>query len=91
MVDEPKPMAAAGQTAAERAARDQEALAIARLAAIVENCDDAIVGKTLDGIVTSWNRGAERLFGHTAAEAIGRSILLIVPPERRDEEAMILA
>jgi PAS domain S-box-containing protein len=70
---------------------DQAAVVQARLAAIVESCDDAIVGKTLEGIVTSWNRGAERLFGYDASEVIGSSILLIVPPERRDEEAMILA
>jgi PAS domain S-box-containing protein len=70
---------------------DDKAIALARLAAIVESCEDAIVGKTLEGIVTSWNRGAERLFGYAAAEAIGRSILLIVPPERRGEEATILA
>ncbi len=70
---------------------EHDPLAAARLAAIVESCDDAIVGKTLGGIVTSWNGGAERLFGYSAAETIGRSILLIVPPERRDEEAMILS
>ena len=91
MFDKPPPTAdpPAGTDAA--AAREQEWLAVARLAAIVESCDDAIVGKTLEGIITSWNRGAERLFGHSAAESIGRSILLIVPPERRDEEAMILS
>ncbi|MBV8785022.1 MAG: PAS domain S-box protein [Gammaproteobacteria bacterium] len=65
-------------------------LARARLAAIVTSCDDAIVGKTLDGIITDWNHGAVRLFGYTAAEAIGQSILLIVPAERRAEEALIL-
>ena len=61
-----------------------------RLAAIVDSSDDAIVSKTLDGIVTSWNRSAERLFGYTAAEAIGQSILLIVPHDRRGEEAEVL-
>jgi PAS domain S-box-containing protein len=91
MIDKPQPTADAPAGAAAATASDQESLAVARLAAIVESCDDAIVGKTLDGIVTSWNRGAERLFGHTAAETIGRSILLIVPAERRDEEAMILS
>jgi PAS domain S-box-containing protein len=90
MIDKPPPTAEP-PAGADAAASEQESLAVARLAAIVESCDDAIVGKTLDGIVTSWNRGAERLFGHTAAETIGRSILLIVPDERRDEEAMILS
>lgn len=61
-----------------------------RLAAIVEFSDDAMVSKTLDGTITSWNRGAERLFGYTAEEAIGRNITLIVPPDRLAEEATIL-
>ena len=62
----------------------------ARLAAIVESSDDAIVGKTLDGIILSWNGGAERLFGYSAIEAIGSPITLIIPPESRSEEMMIL-
>ncbi|MEA2631271.1 MAG: hypothetical protein QOE66_1490, partial [Chloroflexota bacterium] len=62
----------------------------ARLAAIVDSSDDAIVSKTLDGVIRSWNAGAERLFGYTAAEAVGRSITLIIPPERQDEERAIL-
>jgi PAS domain S-box-containing protein len=61
------------------------------LAAIVESADDAIVSKTLDGVITSWNRAAEQLFGWTAAEAIGQSIMLIIPPDRRAEEEMVLA
>lgn len=61
------------------------------LAAIVASSDDAIISKTLDGIITSWNRGAERLFGYTAAEAIGRSVLLIIPDDRKSEEEMILS
>ncbi len=63
----------------------------ARLAALVDSSADAIIGKTLDGVITSWNRGAEETFGYTAAEAIGKSILLIVPPDRRDEEPLILS
>jgi PAS domain S-box-containing protein len=63
----------------------------ARLAAIVESSDDAIVSKTLDGIIRSWNAGAERLFGYAPHEVIGRPITLIIPPERQDEEHEILA
>jgi PAS domain S-box-containing protein len=63
----------------------------ARLAAIVESSQDAIISKTLEGVIRTWNTGAERLFGYTAEEAIGRSITLIIPPERLNEEEMILA
>ncbi len=61
-----------------------------RLAAIVESSDDAIVSKTLDGIITSWNKAAERMFGYTADEAVGQHITLIIPSNRRDEETLIL-
>src|SRR3954452_23328799 len=63
----------------------------AQLATIVATSDDAIVSKNLDGIVQSWNRAAERIFGWTAEEIIGRSITLIIPPERINEEADILS
>jgi PAS domain S-box-containing protein len=62
-----------------------------RLAALVESSEDAIVSKSLDGIVLSWNRAAERMFGYPAAEAIGRSVRLIIPPDRQDEEDRVLA
>jgi PAS domain S-box-containing protein len=61
------------------------------LAAIVSSSSDAIVGKTLDGVIWSWNAGAEALFGYSTAEAIGRSILMLIPPDRRAEEDTILA
>jgi PAS domain S-box-containing protein len=63
----------------------------ARLAAIIESSHDAIISKTLNGVIRTWNAGAERLFGYRAEEAIGRSITLIVPPERLDEEQEILS
>ncbi len=64
--------------------------AIGLLAAIVDSSDDAIVSKTLDGVITSWNAGAERLFGYTASEAVGQHISLIIPVNRRDEETVII-
>jgi PAS domain S-box-containing protein len=66
-------------------------LAATRLAAIVESSDDAIVSKNVDGIVETWNRGAERIFGYTADEMVGRSIRCIIPPDRQDEEDEVLA
>lgn len=61
-----------------------------RLAAIVESSDDAIVSKRLDGIITTWNKAAERMFGYTANEAIGQPIYLIIPADRKNEEKNIL-
>src|SRR2546425_10569522 len=61
------------------------------VAAIVESSDDAIVSKTLDGVITSWNHAAERVFGYAPAEAIGRHITLIIPPDRLDEETRVLS
>ena len=63
---------------------------LAHMAAIVESSDDAIIGKTLEGVIRSWNSGAQRLFGYTPEEAIGRPITLIIPPELLDEEQHIL-
>jgi PAS domain S-box-containing protein len=61
-----------------------------RLAAIVDSSDDAIIGKTLDGVITSWNEGAHRIFGYTAAEVVGKPVSVLIPPERQDEEPNIL-
>jgi PAS domain S-box-containing protein len=70
--------------------REESQAAQRLLAAIVESSDDAIVAKTLDGRILSWNAGAERLFGHRADEAVGCPITIIIPPDRRDEETSIL-
>jgi PAS domain S-box-containing protein len=74
----------------EKAERDKRGRASSLLSAIVDSSDDAIISKTLDGVITSWNKSAERLFGYTSEEAVGRHITLIVPEDRRDEEVKIL-
>jgi PAS domain S-box-containing protein len=61
-----------------------------RLAAVVESSGDAIISKTLDGIITAWNRGAEKVFGYSSAEAVGKPMALLLPPERAEEESGIL-
>src|SRR4051812_42609443 len=63
----------------------------ARLAAIIESSDDAIVSKNLDGVIQSWNAGAQRIFGWTADEVVGKPITIIIPPDRFDEEPKILS
>ena len=64
---------------------------VLHLANVVQSSDDAIVSKDLNGIITSWNTAAERLFGYSAAEAIGQSIRMIIPQDRQDEEDRVLA
>ncbi|HZZ15521.1 MAG TPA: CHASE3 domain-containing protein, partial [Candidatus Sulfotelmatobacter sp.] len=91
----------AGRTRAERALREansqlegrvqQRTLELARQASIIEFSDDAIVSKDLNGIITSWNPGAEKLFGYSAAEVLGKPMMLLIPPERSSEEPAILA
>src|SRR6516165_4121718 len=60
------------------------------LASIVESSDDAIISKTLDAIITSWNKGAERMFGYTAEDAVGKPVTMLIPPDRQHEERTIL-
>jgi PAS domain S-box-containing protein len=75
----------------ERLVRKQAAMeARLRLAAIVESSDDAIIGKDMDGMITDWNKGAERLYGYSAGEVIGKPISLIVPPDRSSDFADIM-
>jgi len=71
--------------------RQHDQTGLAHMAAIVQSSDDAIISKTLDGIVTSWNAAAEELFGYSAEEMLGRGIILLIPPDRLDEEADILS
>lgn len=87
---ESTPDASAGDARAEEALHHAQAIAAQRLAAIVESSEDAIVSKDLNGIVTSWNPAAERIFGFTEQEMIGRSVTTIIPPELRGDEVRIL-
>jgi PAS domain S-box-containing protein len=75
----------------EIAERERAVEAKTQLAAIVESSDDAIIGKTLEGVITSWNSGAQRLFGYTGEEIIGRPMALLISDERAHEEPAILA
>ena len=71
--------------------RKQAEEALQRLAAIVESSDDAIISKDLNGIITTWNKGAERVFGYKADEIVGKPVLLLIPEEHQDEEPIILS
>jgi PAS domain S-box-containing protein len=79
------------ELAAGRETLDLRAVEVSRLAAVVESSDDAIITKTLDGIIVTWNQGAERVFGYTPEEVIGRSVTLLMPPDHVNEEPAILA
>jgi two-component system, cell cycle sensor histidine kinase and response regulator CckA len=78
------------RTAAERRTRKQFEAAASFAASLVESCEDAIVGETLDGTVVTWNAGAEKLYGYTAVEMLGRSASILIPPYRPEELSEIL-
>ena len=86
-----KPMPIIGLADKKPAAERGQELAAQRLAAIVESSDDAILSTDLNGIITSWNKGAERLFGYTEEETLGKPVTMLMPPERQNEEPAILA
>ncbi len=71
--------------------RKEASEAVARLASIVESSSDAIFSKTMDGIITSWNAGAEALYGYSSTEAIGSSVLMLLPPHHLNEESQLIA
>jgi PAS domain S-box-containing protein len=81
----------ASKIARDLSDRQRADVAARRLAAVVESSDDAIVTKNLDSIITSWNPAAERMFGYTAAEAIGKSIRILIPDELQGEEDTVMA
>jgi PAS domain S-box-containing protein len=88
--DEEGHIIGASKVARDITAQKQALIVASRLAAIVESSDDAIIGKDLNGIVTSWNQAAERIYGYSAEEMVGKPIAILVPPDRPDEEPAIL-
>jgi PAS domain S-box-containing protein len=81
----------AGPAGSNHASTGDDDLLRARLAAIVESSDDAIISKTLEGVIRTWNKGAQRIFGYTADEAVGKNITMLIPPDRIGEEGEIIA
>jgi len=91
LVGRPDPPDGVVLTLTDISVLEQVRAKLAQLSAIVESSDDAIIGKTVDGIVTSWNNGACRLYGYSAEEAIGRHVSFLQPPDRKHEIEPILA
>jgi PAS domain S-box-containing protein len=91
-IDNPEPSSTENRTTAEWKIELQNSeMAAYWLSALVESADDAVISKTLDGIITSWNAGAQRIFGYTPDEAIGQRVTMLIPVDHPDEEPAILA
>jgi PAS domain S-box-containing protein len=84
---QPETLLAVSRDVTERRQAEER---LGRLAAVIESSDDAILSMSLDAIITTWNRGAEKMYGYTAQEAFGRSVKILIPPDRADEEPEIL-
>lgn len=91
LFDELGNLAGAVNTLVDISGRKSAELASQRLAAIVDSSEDAILSKDLNGVIRTWNRGAERLFGYSDNEVIGKSVTILIPPDRLDEEPAILS
>jgi PAS domain S-box-containing protein len=86
----PKNSPGRGELLLRRLLRQRPYVTASLLASIVESSDDGIYSLDLDGIITSWNKGAEQLFGYTAAEVVGKPVAMLIPLDRQDEETAIL-
>lgn len=91
LLDETGRMTGAVNMLVDISGRQEAELAAQRLAAIVESSDDAILSKDLDGIITSWNQGAQRLYGYAGHEVLGKPVTILIPEDRQEEEPRILA
>ena len=89
--DNPPPAKTGKSASVDWSKSENPELAAAWLAAIIESAEDAIITKTLEGIITSWNKGAEHIFGYTADEVVGQSVTILIPPDHIDEEPAIIA
>lgn len=90
LFDEHNNLTGSHNTLVDITGRQEDSLKQARLSAIVESSDDAIIGKDLNGCITSWNSGAQRIFGYTEKEMLGKSVTFLIPDDRLQEEANIL-
>jgi PAS domain S-box-containing protein len=91
IIDQSGRVVGASKIARDVTDRKRNDLAALQLAAIVESSDDAIISKSVDGVILTWNRGAERIFGYKAEDVVGKPVTVLIPPDRMDEEPGFLA